>query len=90
MVLTRVPSRYDDASHFNREYKRRFGEPPIRDVEQLQELNRSRTLPTPEGLRPPAGTFHVMQVEPVFQRIVYRLTNLARIKFDGTSVLRRY
>jgi len=29
---------YDDASHFNREYKRHFGEPPIRDVERLREL----------------------------------------------------
>jgi AraC-like DNA-binding protein len=28
---------YDDASHFNREYKRLFGEPPIRDVERLRE-----------------------------------------------------
>ena len=29
---------YDDASHFNREYKRHFGEPPIRDVQRLREL----------------------------------------------------
>ena len=29
---------YDDASHFNREYKRHFGEPPVRDVERLREL----------------------------------------------------
>jgi AraC-like DNA-binding protein len=29
---------YDDASHFNREYKRHFGEPPVRDVEQLREM----------------------------------------------------
>jgi AraC-like DNA-binding protein len=28
---------YDDASHFSREYKRHFGEPPIRDVERLRE-----------------------------------------------------
>ena len=27
---------YDDASQFNREYKRFFGEPPIRDVERLR------------------------------------------------------
>lgn len=27
---------YDDASHFNREYKRFFGEPPMRDVERLR------------------------------------------------------
>lgn len=27
---------YDDASHFNREYKRLFGLPPMRDVEQLR------------------------------------------------------
>jgi len=30
---------YDDASHFNREYKRHFGEPPMRDVERLRELD---------------------------------------------------
>src|SRR5260221_12373111 len=29
---------YDDASHFNREYKRHFGERPVRDVERLREL----------------------------------------------------
>ncbi len=28
---------YDDASHFNREYKNLFGLPPLRDVEQLRE-----------------------------------------------------
>jgi AraC-like DNA-binding protein len=27
---------YDDASHFNREYKRLFGLPPLRDMEQLR------------------------------------------------------
>jgi AraC-like DNA-binding protein len=27
---------YDDASHFSREYKRLFGEPPMRDVERLR------------------------------------------------------
>lgn len=31
---------YDDASHFNREYKRHFGVPPMRDVEQLREAVR--------------------------------------------------
>jgi AraC-like DNA-binding protein len=29
---------YDDASHFSGEYKRHFGEPPMRDVERLREL----------------------------------------------------
>jgi AraC-like DNA-binding protein len=29
---------YDDASHFNREYKRHFGEPPMRDVERLRAV----------------------------------------------------
>ena len=46
---------YDDQSHFSREYKRHFGEPPIRDVEQL------RTLATTSGLhhsRPKAFTVH--------------------------------
>jgi AraC-like DNA-binding protein len=28
---------YNDASHFNREYKRLFGRPPVRDVERLRE-----------------------------------------------------
>jgi AraC-like DNA-binding protein len=28
---------YDDQSHFSREYKRHFGEPPMRDVERLKE-----------------------------------------------------
>lgn len=28
---------YDDAAHFNREYKRLFGLPPMRDVERLRE-----------------------------------------------------
>ena len=27
---------YDDASQFSREYKRFFGEPPMRDVERLR------------------------------------------------------
>lgn len=27
---------YDDASHFSREYKRLFGEPPLRDMERLR------------------------------------------------------
>ncbi len=30
---------YDDASHFNREYKRHFGHPPVRDVERLREMS---------------------------------------------------
>ncbi len=29
---------YDDASHFNREYKRHFGDPPVRDIQGLREL----------------------------------------------------
>jgi AraC-like DNA-binding protein len=31
---------YNDASHFNREYKRLFGLPPLRDVERLREVAR--------------------------------------------------
>jgi AraC-like DNA-binding protein len=31
---------YDDASHFNREYKRLFGAPPMRDMERLREAAR--------------------------------------------------
>lgn len=32
---------YDDASQFSREYKRLFGQPPVRDVERLREAARS-------------------------------------------------
>jgi AraC-like DNA-binding protein len=32
---------YDDAAHFNREYKRLFGLPPMRDVEQLRQFTRA-------------------------------------------------
>jgi AraC-like DNA-binding protein len=32
---------YDDPSHFNREYKRHFGAPPMRDVERLREATRA-------------------------------------------------
>lgn len=35
---------YDDASHFNREYKRLFGMPPIRDVERLRETVKASPL----------------------------------------------
>jgi AraC-like DNA-binding protein len=35
---------FDDASYFNREYKKLFGEPPMRDVEQLREGARNRAL----------------------------------------------
>ncbi len=35
---------YDDASHFNREYKRYFGKPPMHDVEQLRELSSPSTI----------------------------------------------
>ena len=29
---------YDDQSHFSRDYKRHFGEPPMRDVERMREV----------------------------------------------------
>lgn len=32
---------YNDAAHFNREYKRLFGLPPLRDVERLREADRN-------------------------------------------------
>jgi len=34
---------YDDASHFSREYKRHFGEPPMRDVDLLRQSGRGRS-----------------------------------------------
>jgi AraC-like DNA-binding protein len=34
---------YDDASYFNREYKKLFGAPPLRDVERLRETTPKRT-----------------------------------------------
>lgn len=34
---------YNDASHFSREYKRHFGEPPMRDVERIRETNLERS-----------------------------------------------
>lgn len=35
---------YDDASYFNREYKKLFGEPPIRDMERMREGVRERVV----------------------------------------------
>lgn len=32
---------YEDASHFSREYKRHFGQPPVRDMERLRAAARS-------------------------------------------------
>ena len=36
---------YEDASHFSREYKRHFGEPPMRDVEALRSAAAGRPKP---------------------------------------------
>ena len=36
---------YDDASHFSREYRRLFGEPPLRDAERLRGSAGSRREP---------------------------------------------
>jgi len=36
---------YDDASHFSREYRRLFGEPPLRDAERLRGSAASRREP---------------------------------------------
>ena len=43
---------YDDASQFSREYKRFFGEPPIRDVERLRV---PQSGPLPRGSRRPSN-----------------------------------
>lgn len=32
---------YGDVSHFNREYKRLFGLPPVRDVERLRSAGKN-------------------------------------------------
>jgi AraC-like DNA-binding protein len=40
---------YDDASHFSPEYKRHFGEPPMRDVERLRELAGAHIAPRAVG-----------------------------------------
>jgi len=32
---------YEDPAYFSRDYKRHFGEPPMRDVERLRELARA-------------------------------------------------
>ena len=44
---------YDDPSHFSREYKRHFGEPPMRDVEQLRGA--AATAPRPVRLAAVSG-----------------------------------
>jgi len=31
---------YNDASHFSREYKKLFGDPPMQDIERLREATR--------------------------------------------------
>src|SRR5437879_4658565 len=41
----RRPGGYDDASHFSREYRRLFGEPPLRDAERLRGSAASRPEP---------------------------------------------
>jgi transcriptional regulator GlxA family with amidase domain len=35
---------YDDAAHFNREYKSLFGLPPMRDIERLRQASGTSTL----------------------------------------------
>ena len=35
---------YDDAVHFNREYKRHLGKPPMWDVERLREITVPRAV----------------------------------------------
>jgi AraC-like DNA-binding protein len=48
---------YNDASHFNREYKRQFGEPPRRDVERLRGAAMQSTSSEPlEGGKDPDRT----------------------------------
>ena len=42
---------YDDASHFSREYKRHFGEPPMRDVEALRRAAAGRPEPAARAHR---------------------------------------
>jgi AraC-like DNA-binding protein len=35
---------YNDASHFSHDYKRLFGDPPMRDVERLREATRESAM----------------------------------------------
>ena len=44
---------YDDASYFNREYKKLFGEPPMRDIERLRETSTENAAY--ESIRPRRG-----------------------------------
>nr|WP_257207539.1 AraC family transcriptional regulator [Nostoc linckia] len=49
---------YDDASHFNREYKRLFGAPPMRDVERLREA----VSETASSIQSPQDTRHLARI----------------------------
>ena len=40
---------YDDPPHFNREYKKLFGEPPERDMERLHSVAAGNARDTPCG-----------------------------------------
>lgn len=46
---------YDDPSHFNRDYKRFFGEPPMRDVERLRGSAENRREPAESARAPLPG-----------------------------------
>ena len=39
------PVAYDDASHFNREYKRLFGAPPVRETQRLKGMTVANAQP---------------------------------------------
>lgn len=45
---------YQDASHFNREYKSLFGVPPMRDIQRLREAARENKVDESEGPPLPA------------------------------------
>ena len=44
---------YNDASHFNREYKSLFGEPPMRDVQRLREAAERGPVERPQSAAVP-------------------------------------
>jgi len=58
---------YESASQFNREYKRFFGQPPIRDIKALRTAKSWRSLPLNAELLgcPRGGLFSTVANSPM-------------------------